>query len=313
MFFNKNHEQTILEISQGDYISATADTFLIDRQARELSQHTIRFYREFLRTFIAYCNANSVRFIQEITSGFLRRYFLAFAEKHNPGGVHGAFRTLRAFFQWLVKEEIMPPAWKNPMQKIKAPKVNLEPLEPISIEDVQALLKTCQRGDFMGERDQAIFLFLLDTGARAQEACDMNLKEVDMNTGAVMIRYGKGGKTRMVFIGRKTRRAMRSYLRRRHDQCPALFVSKDGERLTYDGLRQLLERRAVQAKLANKPKLHGFRRAFALNMLRGGVDIFILQRLMGHADLQVLRRYLAQNDYDNQLAHMRGSPVDNNL
>jgi integrase/recombinase XerD len=68
-----------------------------------------------------------------------------------------------------------------------------------------------------------------------------------------------------------------------------------------------------RAKLTNKPKLHGFRRAFALNMLRSGVDIFALQRLMGHADLQVLRRYLAQNDEDNQLAHMRGGPVDNNF
>ncbi len=208
----------------------------------------------------------------------------------------------------------MAPEWKNPMLKVKAPKVVLDPLEPISIEDVRALINTCQRGDFIGERDRAIFLFLLDTGARARELCNMNIKEIDLNTGAVMIRYGKGGKTRMVFIGRKTRRAIRSYLRMRHDQSPAMFVSKDEERLTYDGLRQLLERRgAKRAKLGNKPKLHGFRRAFALNMLRSGVDIFVLQRLMGHADLQVLRRYLAQNDEDNQLAHMRGSPVDNNL
>ena len=321
MFLGKNHEQTILEnhkqtileISQGDYISATADSFLIDRQARELSKHTLRFYREFLRTFIEYCNRNSLTFIQEITPDLLRRYFLAFGEKHNPGGVHGAYRTLRAFFQWLVKEEIMAPEWKNPMLKVKAPKVVLDPLEPISIEDVRALINTCQRGEFIGERDRAIFLFLLDTGARARETCNMNIKDVDLNTGAVMIRYGKGGKTRMVFIGRTTRRVMRAYLRLRHDPSPTLFISKDEERLTYDGLRQLLERRTKRAKLSNKPKLHGFRRAFALNMLRSGVDIFVLQRLMGHADLQVLRRYLAQNDEDNQLAHMRGSPVDNNL
>jgi integrase len=65
--------------------------------------------------------------------------------------------------------------------------------------------------------------------------------------------------------------------------------------------------------LDNKPTLHDFRRAFALNMLRNGVDIFALQRLMGHSDLQIMRRYLAQNNEDNQLAHMRGSPVDNNL
>jgi site-specific recombinase XerD len=247
MFLGKNHEQTILEISQGDYINATADSFLIDRQARELSKHTLRFYREFLRTFIEYCNTNSLTFIQEITPDLLRRYFLAFGEKHNPGGVHGAYRTLRAFFQWLMKEEVMASDWKNPMLKVKAPKVILDPLEPISIQDVRALLNTCQRGDLIGERDRALFLFLLDTGARAREACSMNIKDVDLNTGAVMIRYGKGGKTRMVFIGRTTRRATRAYLRLRHDPRPALFISKDEKRLTYDGLRQLLERRAKRA------------------------------------------------------------------
>ena len=114
MFYGKIHEQTILEISQGDHIEVTADSFLIVRQARELSRHTLKFYREFLRTFIEYCNANSLIFIQQITPDFLRRYFLAFGEKHNPGGVHGAYRTLRAFFQWLMKEEVMAPDWKNP-------------------------------------------------------------------------------------------------------------------------------------------------------------------------------------------------------
>ena len=70
MFYPKIHEQTILEISQGDYIRATADFFLIDRQARELSRHTLKFYRD-----------------------FPRRYFLAFGEKHNPDGVHGRLQV----------------------------------------------------------------------------------------------------------------------------------------------------------------------------------------------------------------------------
>lgn len=62
MFSRKIHAQTILEISQGDYISAAADSFLIDRQARELSRHTLKFYRE-----------------------SRRGYFLTFGEKNNPG------------------------------------------------------------------------------------------------------------------------------------------------------------------------------------------------------------------------------------
>jgi len=82
MFLGKSHNQTILEISQGDITRITADSFLIDRQARELSRHTLKFYKDFLRTFIEYCNANSLTFIQEIMTDFLRRYFLAFGEKY---------------------------------------------------------------------------------------------------------------------------------------------------------------------------------------------------------------------------------------
>ena len=74
-----------------------------------------------------------------------------------------------------------------------------------------------------------------------------------------------------------------------------------------------LRRRAHLGKLCSIPTPHDFRRAFALIMLRNGVDVFALQKLLGHSDLQVLRRYLAQTDQDIQTAHMRGSPVDNNF
>lgn len=83
--------------------------------------------------------------------------------------------------------------------------------------------------------------------------------------------------------------------------------------MIYAGLMDFLKRRAFLAGLKDIPTPHDFRRAFALMMLRNGVDVFALQRLMGHSDLQVLRRYLAQTDQDSQAAHMRGSPVDNNL
>lgn len=83
--------------------------------------------------------------------------------------------------------------------------------------------------------------------------------------------------------------------------------------MTYTALRGLLRRRAYAAGPRQIPTPHDFRRAFALIMLRNGVDVFALQKLMGHSDLQVLRRYLAQTDQDIQIAHMRGSPVDKSL
>ena len=117
----------------------------------------------------------------------------------------------------------------------------------------------------------------------------------------------------MVFLGRKTVRSIRVYFRFRRDANRAFWVSVHGERMTYTALRGLLRRRAELAGLQDIPTPHDFRRAFALSMLRNGVDVFALQKLMGHSDLQVLRRYLAQTDQDVQIAHMRGSPVDSNL
>jgi len=112
----------------------------------------------------------------------------------------------------------MPLDWKNPMLKVKPPKVAIEPLEPVAIQDVKALIAGCSSGTIIDDRDRAVFVVLLDTGLRAQELCDVNLEDVDMNTGGITVRYGKGGKTRTVFIGKKTRKALRTYLRHRTDR-----------------------------------------------------------------------------------------------
>ena len=198
------------------------------------------------------------------------------------------------------------------MLKVKAPKVLIEPIEPISIEDVRALIDICQRGYLIGERDRAIFLFLLDTGARAQEVCNINLEDVEISSDEVIIREGKGRKPRIVFIAGKAMKAIRAYLRTRDNlEVQALFVSKTLERLTYDGLRQILQRRSKLAGLKKEPTLHDFRRQFALSMLNNGADIFSLQRLMGHKDISILRRYLAQTTGDIRAAHDKGSPVAN--
>jgi integrase/recombinase XerD len=260
-----------------------------------------------------YCEAQAISCIPEITPGFLRQYLLTLQENHNPGGVHAAYRSLRALFRWVEFEEIMPDGWKNPMEKVRAPKVNPEPIEPISIDDIEKLLGICSTKSFSDLRDQAIFLFMLDTGIRAQEVCDLNCNDVDFQNGRIMIKRGKGGKSRAGFISGKVRRALTRYLRKRTDQDPALFVSVHGSRLTYDGLRQILERRSQAAGLTSQPTLHKFRRAFALSMLRSEVDVYSLQKLMGHADLSVLRRYLAQNEDDILAAHRKGSPVENHL
>jgi len=312
MYALKSQDQRLITLSQQDYLPILVESFLIDRRSQGLSPDTIEFYTKKLQYFQKYCERQALTQISQLTSDFIRRYLLEISETHNPGGVHACFRPLRTMLYWIEEEEIMPAGWKNPIRRVKAPKLPTDPIEPVQIEEIHQLLKTCQ-SNYAGARDKAMMLGLLDTGARAKEFLNINLEDVDMATGAVMIRQGKGRKPRMVFLGRKTIRAIRGYLRYRHDNYAALWVSIRGERMTYAALRCLLRRRAEKIRMKSIPTPHDFRRAFALVMLRNGVDIFALQKLMGHSDLQILRRYLAQTDQDIHTAHMRGSPVDSNL
>lgn len=108
-------------------------------------------------------------------------------------------------------------------------------LYPASDRAVSALLGVCSRG-YLGARDKAAILFVCDTGCRASELTGLNGADYDVSSGAVIIRNGEGGKGRTVFVGRKTRRALRRYFRQRPaDTYRALWVTVGGDRLTYSG------------------------------------------------------------------------------
>jgi integrase/recombinase XerD len=289
------------------------EAFLVSRKAQGSAIGTLRFYTQKLKLFLNYCEANAVERISQITAPFIRQYLFYLEESgHNSGGRHAAFRSLRAFLNWY-EDEAEPEGWSNPIHKVKAPKVPIEPLEPVSPEIVASMVKVCERGYFTGDRDAAILLCLLDTGARASELLNIDLEDLNQALGIILIRRGKGGKPRQVYLGKHSRKILRKYLIHRTDNSPALWVTHprfSSERLGYDGLRAIIHRRSLQAKV-EEPSLHDFRRAFALAMLRNGTDVYTLAKLMGHEGITILQRYLKQTYQDTEAAHRRASPVDN--
>ena len=294
---------------QDDYLLTWAEAFLIDRKAQNMSKGTLQFYKKKLRLFTDYCESQAVKQVSQITPTLLREFLLYLETKgHNAGGIHAVYRTIKTFLRWF-ENEVEPENWKNPINKVKAPKVGLEPLEPVDIEDINKMIETCPNS-FTGLRDKAIMLFLLDSGVRASELVSINIEDVNPYIGDVQIKLGKGRKPRAIYLGSKSRKALRAYLKLRQDKSTALWVSDEGERLSYWGLKMIMRRRAKKANV-KIPELHAFRRWFALTCLRAGMDVYSLQELMGHADLQVLRRYLKQTNQDIREAHHRASPVDN--
>lgn len=301
----KLHSLSLVE--QPDLVK-WANAFLLAKKAEGVAIRTHSFYREKLERFVTFALQRNVQTVEDITANLIREFMLYLEEtKHKPGGIHCFYRVLRVMLRWY-ENEVEPETWRNPITKVKPPKVPEETLEPVELVDVEAMVQTCKTGR-MDMRDKAVLLALLDTGCRATEFTKIDVADVDLATGSIIVRQGKGRKPRTVFVGQKTRKAIRAYLRLRGSAEGPLFQTRMRTRLDYDGLREIVRQRAIAAGI-ERPPLHSFRRAFALNMLRNGCDLLTLQRLMGHADLSLLRRYAKQTVEDLRAVHGAASPVD---
>lgn len=275
-----------------------------------MAKGTLYFYKKKLELFYKFCVSKNIDSILEIDANLIREYLADLESKgHNSGGIHGCYRALKTFLKWW-EEEVEIEGWKNPINKVKTPKNPLELKDPVTIEDVKAMIDVCPKNTLTGLRNRSIFAFLCDTGIRSFELIALTINDVNLITGEIAIRMGKGRKSRTVYIGSKTKKWMKAYLRFRKDNCPALWVTRSNEPLTYWGLKAMVKHCAKLANV-NPPEIHAFRRGFCLTMLRSGADIYSIQALMGHADLQIMKVYLKQTNQDIKLAHQKASPVDN--
>lgn len=274
--------------------------FLQDCETRRLAPSTIVWYRSKLLDFTRWLDGEGVTDLSAVNTPTMRRY-LATLARTTVQHQHNCGRTLRRFFRFLLEESLITTA-----PTIAQPKLPRRVLPALTETQVKAILDVCD------ERDRAIVLTILDSGLRASELCALNVQDVDLQTGAVFVRKGKGGKTRVTFVGAQTLRAIQEYLAERSPARPAapLFPNKTtGTRLTVGGVVQLMERLRAASDV-DALTAHALRRTFAITALRGGMDIHLLARLMGHADTQVLWRYLDILDADLKEAHARVRPVE---
>lgn len=180
-----------------------------------------------------------------------------------------------------------------------------EHLPYLSAEEVKKVFKACDN-----PRDKAVIMLMVDSGLSRSEVVALDWEDVDIQTGVVRIQHGKGGKSRSVVIGAKTRRALLAYRRtlERTENAP-LIQTVFGGRLTPGGLRSLLLRIGKQAGVHVSP--HALRRTFATLALRAGMSPLHLQGLLGHTTLEMTRRYRQMVADDLVDAHRKHGPIDN--
>ncbi len=186
---------------QSPKITDAYKVYRLDAQARRVTKSTLGTYKDRIEPFIKLCETQDKPYLADITPTILRAYLISLQDRNlSSYTVNGIARALKAFFNFCVSEELLA---DSPMRRVSIPKVDKQILPAFSIDDAQKLLAACK-----SRRDEAILLFMLDTGTRATEFINLNGGDIDIETGNVVICQGKGRKDRIVYIGARVKKAL---------------------------------------------------------------------------------------------------------
>lgn len=253
---------------------------------RNYSKHTIFNYRKDLLEFKAFLGQSPIEGADYLS---LRKFLSALKDKSlNSRSISRKLSCLRSFFRFLNREGFIK---NDPTSAISSPK--LERHLPIFLteDETTRLIESPGLDQPQGFRDRAILETLYSTGIRVSELVGLNLESIDF-FGSVVKVMGKGKKERMAPIGDKALRAIRDYIdRRKEKSARAVFLNKNGRRITDRGVRLILDKYIRLTALREDISPHSLRHSFATHLLDRGADLRSVQELLGHANLSTTQIY----------------------
>ena len=217
--------------------------------------------------------------------------------------VRTRIRSISAWCRWLLEEEWIE---TNPLAKLKTIKVKEKHKDVLRPEDVDRLLKGCDRKTERGLRDYAIMMLLFSTGLRAAELVGLNIDDIHWADLLITIRRGKGGKVRPIPLGPKVGKALQKYIGKR-TAGPIFLGVTTKKRLTTWGLHDTLERRGATAGINAHP--HSWRHSAAIAYLRNGGKVHTLRTMLGHSSYEMTLHYARLVGIDLIDGHVSADPT----
>ncbi len=231
-------------------LAALLPSWELHLRAERKSPGTVKSYGDGVRRFLGWAaeHGHPARLDRATVNAFVADLLEAGAE---PATARARQLALRRFSSWLVEEGETD---SDPLLGVKAPKLDAKVVEPLTAEQLKALVTACAGRELRDRRDEALVRFMVETGARAGEVVALRVEDVDLDAGTSIVRRGKGGRGRVVPFGPQTSRALDRYLRVRRTHrlagTPALWLGDRGKEFSYDALHKSLGARAVAAGIA---------------------------------------------------------------
>ena len=259
---------------------------------KRASQYTVKSYKRDLNCLSNYCESKSISLWTDLKQTDIRSYM---ASRHRQGlsstSLQRELSAIRSFFNFLLKNQLTD---NNPGQYIKAPKNTRKLPKTLDVDQIKSLLEAGTNST-IEIRDLAMFELFYSSGIRLSELAQLNLTDIDLTDKTLMVRSGKGGKSRMLPIGSKAVAAINTWLEHRIKSITstetALFISTRGTRLGQRSIELRLKQWCKKKGIAENIHPHMLRHSFATHLLESSQDLRAVQELLGHSNISTTQIY----------------------
>ncbi|MCX4094821.1 tyrosine-type recombinase/integrase [Nocardia sp. alder85J] len=271
-------------------LAALLPSWELALRAERKSGQTVKSYGDGVRAFLRWCTDNDQ--VPVLDRAAVNAFVAAVLDSGLEASTARSRQlALRRFSAWLVEEDELD---QDLLLGLKPPKLDDKVVQSLTDDEIRRLIKACQGKDFRDRRDEAVIRLMVETAMRAGECVAIEVADVDVQRGLVVVRRGKGGKGRIVPFSPQTARAIDRYLRVRRghlrEDSPALWLGERGKFFTYDALHDTLGYRARLAEVKNFHP-HLLRHTGASRWLGAGGTEGGLMAIAGWSTRDMIDRY----------------------
>jgi len=258
-----------------------------------MSKNTLQSYRRDLHSFQEFLSLRN-RSISSAETADVEAFISSLKDGElKPSSIARTVVAIRSLYKFLAREN----GAVDIAREVKPPRIPKRLPKALTLTEITSLIEACGN-EGISIRDRAMVELLYASGARVSEIVALDLSDLSRDEELfTLLVKGKGGKERLVPVGRYAREALDNYLVRirptiaREKRSSALFLNQRGERLSRQSAWKIVLDAAKRAKIESKVSPHALRHSFATHLLDGGADIRVVQELLGHASVTTTQIY----------------------
>ena len=261
-----------------------------------LSENTISAYRRDLYKYVSFLDRTKrINHLQEARHPDIADFMMQQKDKGlSANSVSRNLVAIKVFHRFLTRERYVK---KDVADVLDSPKLWKHLPDVLSVSEVEQILKQPDLRNWMGIRDRAILEVMYATGMRVSELVGLVMGNLNIDVGFLKC-IGKGGKERIVPIGRQAKQILQKYINKTRPKlikkgtsARCLFLSRLGKAISRQSIWKIIKKYVNRTNIKKKITPHTLRHSFATHMLERGADLRVVQELLGHADISTTQIY----------------------